>query len=70
MQYIITDFESSFQDSYIMMNFLDNTLLEVVSCFAPNETIGWLLVKLVLSMMLQWALTSLADPEYISVTLV
>lgn len=61
-------FESSFQDSYITMNFPDNPLLEVVSRCALNETIGWLLAKLVLSMMLQGTLTSLADPEYISVT--
>lgn len=50
------------------MNFPDNTLLEDVSCSALNKIIGWLLAKLVLSMMLQGALTSRADPEYISVT--
>lgn len=44
-----------------MMNFLDNTLLEFVFRSALNETIGWLLAKLMLSMRLQQALTSLAD---------
>jgi len=51
-----------------MMNFHGNTLLEVVSHSALNENMSWLLTKLVLSMMLQEALTSRADPEYISVS--
>lgn len=50
------------------MNFHDNALLEVVPHSPLNENTSWPLTKLVLSMMLKGALTSLADPEYISAT--
>lgn len=50
------------------MNFHDTTLLEVASCSVQAENVSWLFTKLVLSMMLKGALTSLAVPEYISVT--